>query len=75
MIVMEMVVMEKNKRGGGEDGGFVAVVVMFVKDGEVVIGIVAGMVARDVAGVEGAGPKLRVVVGLSEDSENKPRGG
>ena len=61
MVRVDMVVMEKNKRGGGKDGGFGVVVVMFVEDGEVVTGIVAGMVIGDVVGVEGANPKLRVV--------------
>ena len=31
VVSVEMVVMEKNKRGGDEDGGFVMVVVMFLK--------------------------------------------
>ena len=53
---MEMVVMEKNKRDGGEDGRFVVVVMKFVEGGEVVIGIVTGMVAGVVVGEEGLGP-------------------
>ena len=62
MVVMEseleeVVVMEVCG-GGGVD---------IVEDGEVVIRIVAGMVARDVAGVEGAGPRLRVVASLGGD--------
>ena len=53
---MDMMVMEKNKRDGGEDGRFVVVVMKFVEGGEVVTGIVAGMVARDVTGDEGLRP-------------------
>ena len=46
---VEIVVVEKNKRGGGENGRFEVVVMEFLKY-EVVTGIVAGMVARVVAG-------------------------
>ena len=49
-VKVEMVVMEKNKRDGGEDGWFIVVVMEFVEGGGVVAGIVAGMVARVVAG-------------------------
>ena len=31
VVRVEMVVMEKNKRGSGEDGGFIVVVVMLLK--------------------------------------------
>ena len=44
--------------GGGVD---------VVEDGEVVAGIVTRMVAGDVARVEGAGPRLRMVVSLGGD--------
>jgi len=47
-----MVVMEKNKKDGGEDGRFVVVVMKFVKGGEVV----TGMVARVVAEKRGSAP-------------------
>ena len=60
VVRVEIVVMEKNKRDGGEDGRFVVVVMKFVEGGEVVAGIVAemfiGVVARGVAGEEGLGP-------------------
>jgi len=55
-----MVVMQKNKRDGGEDGRFVVAVMKFVEGGEVVTGIVTGMVAgvaaEDVAEEKGLGP-------------------
>ena len=38
-----------------------------VEYGEVVAWIVARMITEDVAGVEGAGPKLMVVASLGED--------
>ena len=38
-----------------------------VEDGEVVTRIVARMVVRDVTGVEGASPRLRMVADLGED--------
>ena len=60
VVRVEMVVIEKNKRDGGEDGRFVVVVMKFIEGGEVVAGIVTGMVAgvvaEDVAGEEGSGP-------------------
>ena len=51
----EIVVVEKNKRGGGEDGRFEVVVMEFLRC-EVVAGIVAGVVVGGVAREEGLGP-------------------
>ena len=56
VVRVEMVVMEKNKRDGGEDGRFIVVVMEFVKGGGVVVGIVAGVVVGGVIGEEGPGP-------------------
>ena len=65
MVVMrekseEVAVMEVYVCGGVdvEDGEVVAVIVTR---------IVARMIIRDIARVEGAGPRLRVVAGLGED--------
>ena len=60
VVRVEMVVMEKKRKGdGGEDGSFVVMVMEFVEGGEVV-GIVAGkvigVVTRGVAGEEGLDP-------------------
>ena len=44
--------------GGGVD---------VVKNGKVVAGIVTGMIAGDITGVEGADPRLRVVADLGGD--------
>ena len=56
MVVMD----EKQKGDGGEDGSLVVVVIEFVEGGEIVTGIVAGMVvgvvAGDVVGEEGFNP-------------------
>ena len=56
VVRVEMVVMEKNKRDGGENERFVVVVMKFVGGGEVIAGIVDGMIAGDVAGEEGLDP-------------------
>jgi len=56
VVRVEMVVIEKNKRDGGEDGIFVVVVMKFVEGGEVVTGIVTGMIAGVVVREEGLGP-------------------
>ena len=56
VVTVKMVVMEKNKRDGGEYGRFVVVVMKFVEGGEVVAGIVAGVVAAVVVREEGLGP-------------------
>ena len=50
MVRVRIVVMEKNKRDGGEDERFVAVVMMFVEGGEFVAGIVTRMFTEVVAG-------------------------
>ena len=56
MVRVEMVVMEKNKRDGGEDGRFVVVVMKFAEGGEVIAGIVSVMIAGVVAREEGLNP-------------------
>ena len=45
---VEIVVVEKNKRGGGEDGRFEVVVMKFLRY-EVVTGMITGMIVGDVA--------------------------
>ena len=52
VVRVEMVVMEKNKRDGGEDGRFIVVVMEFVEGG----GVIAGMVAGGIVGEEEPGP-------------------
>ena len=60
VVRVEMVMMEKKRKGdGGEDGSFVVVVMEFVEGGEVfgiVAGKVVGVVAGGVAGEEGLSP-------------------
>ena len=52
VVRVQMVVMEKNKKDGDEDGRFVVVVMKFVEGGEVV----AGMIVEVVAVEEGLDP-------------------
>ena len=56
VVRVEMVVMEKNKRDGGEDGRFIVVVMEFFEGGGVVTGIVAGVVAGGIVSEAGPGP-------------------
>ena len=69
VVRVEMVVMEKKRKGdGGEDGSFVVVVMEFVEGGEVVAekvtGKIVGVVTGGVAEEEGLGPLLGRVAGL-----------
>ena len=57
MVRVKMVVMEKNTRGGDDDGVGCSAGDDVVENGEVIVGIVTGMVAE----VEDVGPRLRVV--------------
>ena len=56
VVRVEMVVMEKNKRDGGEDGRFIVVVMEFVEGDGVVPGMVVGVVVGGVVGEEGPDP-------------------
>ena len=53
MVRVNMVVMERNRRGGDDDGVVCSGEDDVVEDGEVIVGIVTRMVARDVTGVGG----------------------
>ena len=67
MMRVKMVLMEKNTRGGDNDGVVCSGGDDIVEDGEVIVRIVIGMVVGDIAGVERVGRRLRVVVGLGGD--------
>ena len=67
MVRVKMVVMERNSRGGDDDGVVCSGGDDVVEDGEVIVRIVTGMVTRDINGIEGASLELEVVVGLGED--------
>jgi len=56
VVRVEMVVMEKNKRDGGEDGRFIVVVMEFVEGGGDVARIVTRVVAGDLVGEDGPDP-------------------
>jgi len=53
MMRVKMVVMERNTRGGDDEGVICSGGDDVVEDGEVFVRIITGMVVRDVAGVEG----------------------
>ena len=67
MMRVKMAVIERNIRGGDDEGVVCSGGDDVVEDGEVFVGIITRMVARDIVRVERASLRLRVVASLGGD--------